>query len=113
MALPRSPSERVQVLAACTGRLSARMEHQWLTDGPASEHTRALRDHLAEVLDLILPGTEIDTRHAFALRVQAKQAYAALLRRATFGTDPRERRTALRVAVRLEQECRGLLLGQG
>ena len=93
--------------AACTGRLSALMEHQFLTDGPASEDTRRRRDAFADILDAITPpGAE--TR-VMALRIEAKAAHGALLTQARFGQDPGH--IAQRRAETLIGLCTGLLLG--
>ena len=93
-------------VAACTGRLSALMEHQFLVDGPASDITRRHRDALADILAALTPaGAEA---RVMGWRVEAKAAHAALLRQAAFGRDP-SRIAALR-AERLVAACTGFLL---
>ena len=93
-------------LAACTGRLSALMEHQFLIDGPAADHTKRQRDALADILAALTPdGAEAQ---AMGWRLEAKAAQAALLSQATFGRDPGGR-AALR-AQRLVAACTGFLL---
>jgi hypothetical protein len=93
--------------ATCTGRLSALMEHQFLTDGPASDRTRDQRDAMADLLDAVTPAGA--ARHLMALRVDAKTAHRALLEQAHFGPDPDRR--AARLAEGLTAACTGLLLG--
>ncbi|MEY4984865.1 MAG: hypothetical protein RIR62_3131 [Pseudomonadota bacterium] len=96
-----------EYFATCTGRLSALMEHQFLTDGPASDATRDRRDAMAEILDALAPPDQ--TARLMALRVDAKAAHRALLEQARFGPDP-DRRAAGQ-ADRLIAACTGLLLG--
>ncbi|WP_323042437.1 hypothetical protein [Gemmobacter sp.] len=95
-----SPLDR---FATCAGRLSAVMEHQWLTDPPSSDRTRDLR---ARMLDLVAAVEVPDTAPlALARRVEAKAAHAALLRLATFAGN----RAAGDQAARLERDCMALL----
>lgn len=100
------PLPELPQLAACTGRLSALMEHQFLVDGPASETTRRHRDALADILLAVTPaGAEA---RVMGWRVEAKAAQAALLSQARFGADPGGR-AAFR-AERLIAACTGFLL---
>lgn len=94
-------------LASCTGRLSALMEHQFLTDGPASDQTRAQRDAMADLLAAVADPAAAD--HLLAVRIEAKWAYRALLTQAAFGPDPGHR--AAQRAALLGQSCTALLLG--
>ena len=96
-----------EYFAICTGRLSALMEFQFLTDGPASDATRDQRDAMAELLDALAPPDQ--TARLTGLRVDAKWAHRALLEQARFGPDPDHR--AARQADRLTAACPGLLLG--
>ncbi len=93
--------------AICTGRLSALMEMQFLTDGPASEATRDQRDAMAGLLDAVAEPEQ--ARHLMALRVEAKWAYRALLEQAAFGPDPDHK--AQRQAKGLAAGCTDLILG--
>lgn len=95
--------------ATCTGRLSALMEFQFMTDGPASEITRARRDAAAALMAAVTAPDE--ARQALAWRIEAKAAQAALLQRATFGTDRRFAVRARRLALRQTAECEAMLLG--
>lgn len=93
--------------AVCTGRLSALMEHQFLTYGPASDATKERRDAMADLLEAVAEPAEAQA--LLALRVEAKWAYRALLSQAAFGPDPGQR--AARQVERLGAACTGLLLG--
>ncbi|MFN3824127.1 MAG: hypothetical protein ACK4GW_05025 [Pseudorhodobacter sp.] len=95
----------MQVFATCAGRLSAVMEFQWLTDGPASEATARARQSMIALTDAATPtGSEPRALH---LRIEAKAAQAGLLHAAYFRGDGR----AGDRAEALMAECRGLLLG--
>jgi hypothetical protein len=89
--------------ATCTGRLSALVEYQWRSDGPASEDTARQRDAMADLLAAVTPPEA--GMQAMALRIEAKVAHAALLAQARFD------RRAQAQALRLIGPCRGLLLG--
>lgn len=102
-----APSLHARQFAICTGRLSALMEHQFLTDGPASEATKERRDAMADLLEAVAEPAEAQA--LLALRVEAKWAYRALLSQAAFGPDPGLR--AARQVERLGAACTGLLLG--
>jgi hypothetical protein len=112
--IPVSPTQQAQVFAVCAGRLSALTEHQWLTDGPASEKTARLRDAFADLLEAVepearaagMPGTS-----TIAWRVGAKAAERALLDDALFATDPGRRKRAGAAAEANIAACRGLILG--
>ncbi|MDF0600108.1 hypothetical protein P1J78_05135 [Psychromarinibacter sp. C21-152] len=95
--------------ATCTGRYSALMEHQWLTDGPASEDTERRRNRFADLLDAVIPPGR--GREVLGWRIAAKAAQAALLQQATFAADPAARAVARRRADRLIATCDRLLLG--
>ncbi|MBY5972171.1 hypothetical protein KUV28_07430 [Ferrimonas balearica] len=104
VALPDAP----RLLASCTGRLSALLEHQWLMAAPEAEATEDLRARMLALLAAATdpaPAPDI-TRALLAARVEAKAAQAALLTRATFGTpSPRAARRARSEIAR----CRALL----
>lgn len=98
------PQDPLRLFAACTGRLSALMEYQWLVQDPAAPQTEARRDAMADLLQAALPlGAE---RHAMDLRLQAKAAEAALLRQAL----GRDGDWALRRALTQVAGCTALLL---
>ncbi len=79
------------------------MEHQWLTDGPASERTARSRDAMLSLVDAVLPPEVAPA--ALHLRIEAKIAQAALLSRAAFARDA----VAARRADRLIADCLALM----
>jgi hypothetical protein len=113
-ALPLSASERALAFAACAGRYSAEVEHDWLlrpSDSPAAE---ARRDAFLALLDAVSPDAVEDgvPPHLFmATRIEEKAAQAALLRRASFHVDPLAADAALAAAERRIAACGDWLLG--
>jgi len=98
----------LQTFAACAGRLSAVMEHQWMFDGSASEVTEIRR---AQVLDLLAAVMEPDQgRTVLHWRLAAKQAQSVLLTRATFNDDPSDAAWAQQQAIQYERACTSFLL---
>ena len=97
----------VRMFAACAGRLSAVMEHQWLTDPPASEATATDRDRMIALLEAV--GDPTDPA-LMSPRLEAKIAHAALLTRARFDPDAAARARAGRAAQAASDRCRALLL---
>lgn len=98
----------LQTFAACAGRLSAVMEHQWLMQDPTSEATEAQRATMLTLVDAIM--TPDQGRDVLSWRVDAKQAHAVLLKRATFNPDRTDAAWALRRADAELAACTGLLL---
>ncbi len=95
--------------AACTGRLSALMEHQWLLSDPEADRTKARRAAMIALMEAAMPTDAAPA--ALARRIEAKHAQAVLLTRATFGTGGAQARWA---AARAEAEisrCIANLLG--
>lgn len=108
VAAPGEFSDPVLIFAACAGRLSAEMEHRWLDGRDATDITRQ-RAAMIDLVDAVRPedrGIEI-----LARRIEAKFAQAALLQRATFGTDPEEARRARALAGRARGQCLALMPG--
>lgn len=97
----------VRVFAFCAGRLSALMEHQWLTDGPASEATRELRDEMLTLVAAVAAPEEVAA--VLGWRVEAKAAHAALLSQAAFATDADVARRARMRAANLAADCTSLV----
>ena len=95
------------MIAGCTGRLSAQMEHQWLM-GRSGDDARDRRGAMLDILDaMITPDTG---RQVLARRIEAKYAQSRLLQRAEFNDDPKD---ANRARTRAEIEianCTALLL---
>ncbi len=107
----RAPAggDLASTFAACAGRLSAQLEHQWLMRDPASERTERDRAVLLDMLDLVAaPGDDVAV---MATRISAKQAHALLLRRATFNADSSDAAWARRRAAAEVAACTGLFLG--
>ena len=99
---------QLRTFAACAGRLSAQMEHQWLFDGDASDITKHQR---AQVLDLIAATMAADQgREVLNWRITAKAAHHALLTRATFNDDPNDATWAADMAATLTADCTAFLL---
>jgi hypothetical protein len=97
-----SGDDLARVFAQCSGRLSALMEHQFITDGPASDATRADRDRMVELLETVAqPGPQ-----AMQWRLSAKFAQAELL--AQWRAHPQDHRLAQR-ATTLIDDCRALI----
>jgi hypothetical protein len=113
-ALPLSPAERALAFAACAGRYSAEVEHDWLlhpADSPADE---ARRDAFLALLDAVAPDALDDgvpPHLLMATRIEEKAAQAALLQRAAFHTDPIAAEAALGAAERRIATCGAWLLG--
>lgn len=94
--------------AACTGRLSAQMAHEWLMQSDAAESTEHHRSLLVQLLAAV---SDPETETALmSVRIEAKAAHAALLRRATFGEDPDDRAWARRTAESHVRACTAMLL---
>lgn len=98
----------VRFFAACAGRLSAQLEHEWLLQDARSEDTAAARATLLDILEALMRADQ--GRQVLAWRVDAKMAHAALLTRATFGEDAQDADWALRTAETQLAQCTGLLL---
>ena len=105
----RSDETWADRFAACTGRLSAQMEHQWLLSDTRADQTKALRARMIEVLDAVT--TEDSDVQLMALRLEAKYAHAALLNHATFGRDERYAAAAQALAEQSIALCVGLMIG--
>jgi hypothetical protein len=104
----QTPPDPIPLMAACTGRLSAVMQFQWLVQDAGSDQTRTRRDAVAELLTAATPaGYEV---RAMALRVEAKQAFARLLHRARFGSRGPAADWAAKRAARLVAECAALMI---
>lgn len=109
LALPAlAEDDPLRTFAACAGRLSAQMEHQWLVSDPASDRTETQRDAMIALLDAIMPPEA--ARRVLAWRIDAKHAQAVLLTRATFNDDPADAAWAARRADMEVAACTGLLL---
>ncbi|MDF1873923.1 hypothetical protein [Vannielia sp.] len=94
---------------ACTGRLSALMEHQWLIASPEADRTKARRDAMISLLEAVMPKNR--GREVLARRIEAKYAQSVLLTRATFGQNAEDAAWAQRRAEAEIAQCAALLIG--
>jgi hypothetical protein len=100
-----SGDDLARLFAQCSGRLSALMEHQFITDGPASDATKADRDRMVELLETVAqPGPQ-----PMQWRLSAKFAQAEMLAR--LRVDPANHRLAQQAASLID-DCRALMGGQ-
>ena len=110
--LPAAPAfahdDPLQTFASCAGRLSAEMEHQWLMSDPATDRTEAQRASMLSLVEAIM--TPDQGRDVLTWRIDAKQAHAVLLTRATFNDDADDAAWALNRAEAYLAACTGLLL---
>lgn len=98
----------LHTFATCAGRLSAVMEHQWLMSDPASDRTKNQRAAMLSLVEAIMSPDQ--NRDVLNWRVEAKQAHAVLLTRATFNGNPADAAWAMRRAETELAACTGLLL---
>jgi hypothetical protein len=113
-ALPLSAAERALAFAACAGRYSAEVEHDWLLPPGEDPATEARRDAFLALLDAVEPDAIADgvpPHLLMATRIEEKAAQAALLERAAFHTDPLAADAALAAAERRIATCGAWLLG--
>ena len=113
-ALPLTPSERALAFAACAGRYSAEVEHDWLLHPADIQATEAHRDGFLALLDAVAPDAVEDgmpPHLLMATRIEEKAAQIALLHRATFHLDPLAADTARAAAERRIAACGAWLLG--
>ena len=94
--------------ATCTGRLSAKMEFEWLLSDPTANRTEADRAAMIALLQATTPPDE--RRLTLARRIEAKRAHSALLTRAFFNEDPQDAQWAIARAERIIASCTGMLL---
>lgn len=103
-----APSDPVRFFAACSGRLSAQMEFQWLMQDPAADQTREHRERMLDLLQAVMPqgaGPDVLT-----WRINAKMAHAALLTRGTFEGDTEDAAWARASADAALAQCTGMML---
>ncbi len=105
-----SPAEDdvLRLLASCTGRLSAQLEHQWLLQDPHADRTERARETMADLLESVTQPE--NAREALHLRIMAKEAQSRLLMRAMFNGDQKDAAWARRRAEDQVIACAGLLL---
>ncbi|MEM6385268.1 MAG: hypothetical protein AAF718_03425 [Pseudomonadota bacterium] len=102
------PGEPLRTFASCAGRFSATMEHQWLISDPSSDRTEAQRSAMLSLVDAVMRPDQ--GRDVLIWRIEAKQAHAVLLTRATFNQDRADATWASEQAEMHLAHCTGLLL---
>lgn len=100
---PGAANPLARDFAHCAGRYSALVEHQWLVDGPASEHSARMRDAFVQMTEAVSgpDGAAV----ALNWRIEAKVAQAALLSRAWTARD----KAAEARSAQLLQACADLI----
>jgi hypothetical protein len=102
------PDQQLRFFASCAGRLSALMEHQWTYNTAAVDQTT--NDRTA-MIDLVSAAMTADAgREMLLLRVEAKHAYAKLLRRVETNNDPADANWARNRSDAIMHECTSVLL---
>lgn len=109
LAVTDGPRDRTQVFAACLGRYSAEMEHEWLV-GSDGESPRSRRALFEMMLDTVAARSGFTGPEILDIRIRAKFAQAHLLQTATFHTDPKRRRRAAAAARRAIRPCAALII---
>ena len=94
--------------AACTGRLRAQLEFQWLMSDPASDRTALRSQAMASLLDTMIAPE--NSARLFAARIEAKHAHSALLHRGVFNEDIEDAAWARQRAEEQISNCTSLLL---
>ncbi|MEL7253930.1 MAG: hypothetical protein AAGL23_07125 [Pseudomonadota bacterium] len=100
--------ELSEIIASCTGRLSAEMEFAWLMGDPDADALETHRAHFVAILESLGPGP--DPHRQMALRIETKMAHSRLLTTAYFGQDAARATWAKRQAFRQRSICENLLL---
>lgn len=100
--------ELSEIIASCTGRLSAEMEFAWLMSDPDADQLENHRAQFIDILESLGPGG--DPRQQMALRIETKMAHARLLTTAHFSPDAIRATWAKRQAFRQRSTCENLLL---
>ncbi|MEL6681759.1 MAG: hypothetical protein AAFQ09_03840 [Pseudomonadota bacterium] len=107
-ALSNDPDAQLRTFAACVGRLSAVLEHEWNNIGAVSSETALKRDAAAEIVAAIV--SEERSRDILEWRNAAKLAQHRLLSRALTTHDAAEAAWALQQAEHYETACASLLI---
>ncbi|GAA6187478.1 hypothetical protein [Litorivita sp. NS0012-18] len=97
----------VAQFAACTGRLSAQMEFQWLMSAASSDQTQAQRAAMIDLLEAVTPDDQ--RRAALHRRLEAKVAHYRLLTRAELSGTGKDAAWAAHQAQRNIRSCLKLM----
>lgn len=94
--------------AICAGRLSAELQHKWLTQDRDADETQAARDAMLSRLEALKGAHDAAL---LAVRIEAKHAHAALLQQASFSGNAAQARWAATQARRQAATCKRLVQG--
>lgn len=97
-----------EIIASCTGLLSAEMEFAWLVSDPDADEVQKQRDTFVELLQAMQNRSE--RKQLLAVRIDAKMAHATLLTIGLFGSDERRADWARRQAILYKNQCQSMLL---
>lgn len=100
--------QQLRSFANCAGRLTAELEHAWLTYDDRADVIEAQRKQVVELLNAVLPQNR--GREVLAWRVEARAAQRALLMRATFADNSDDAAWAAKVASEYRADCTSFLL---
>jgi hypothetical protein len=108
-AAPAAASQNLfRDFAICAGRYSAALSHAWLMNSDAAEDYEHNRAVFASLVEASVPAGE--ERHALALRIDARMAFASLLTQADFSFDKERADHARHLAHDQIRVCRLLTL---
>ncbi|MBY6005452.1 hypothetical protein KUV62_16120 [Salipiger bermudensis] len=111
-AAPAQTAERVRLFASCAGRLSATIEHGWLTNIGDGRTEQRQRRGFEDLIAAILPDAHaagLDGPRILHQRIAAKFAQAQLLHTASFHRDTRRAAHARELAERELARCTAIL----
>ena len=113
---PRSPTERLRLLAACTGRLTAEVQFAWLVAPGTADALQSGRDRfdallLSRMAEALAGG--MPEGQAMTWRVSEWAVQRDLLEAGLFATDPGLAARAKRRAEDRRAECVSLLDERG
>ncbi|MEM8775582.1 MAG: hypothetical protein AAGF53_11155 [Pseudomonadota bacterium] len=97
-----------EIIANCTGLLSAEMEFAWLMNNPDADLIQKRRETFVKILNAVQDSTE--AKRLLAHRIDAKMAHANLLSVVHFRTDVRRALWAKKQANFRKNQCENLLL---
>lgn len=100
--------ELTEIIATCTGRMSAELEFAWLLSDPNADALEKKRSNFVDILDALR--LDEAARRLLAIRIDAKMAHAELLTTAYFGFDVDRSKRAQKLALKFKNRCENLLL---
>jgi len=77
-----SPEGQLRTFANCAGRLTAKLEMQWLTEDKGADLTQIQRSQVIELLETVMPKDR--GREVLSWRTDARAAQRALMEKARF-----------------------------